>query len=71
MLTCHFLYVVNKAQPYRAPPKNTAVGSRGDTGKVEELSAQVRYDGRNVSYILQLYVSPHVYFIDTYNVSVG
>lgn len=36
-----FFYLVNKAQPYRAPPKNTAVGSRGDTGKVEELSAQV------------------------------
>ncbi|XP_014489181.1 PREDICTED: microtubule-associated protein RP/EB family member 1 isoform X4 [Dinoponera quadriceps] len=32
---------VNKAQPYRAPPKNTAVGSRGDTGKIEELSAQL------------------------------
>ncbi|XP_014489177.1 PREDICTED: microtubule-associated protein RP/EB family member 1 isoform X1 [Dinoponera quadriceps] len=33
--------LVNKAQPYRAPPKNTAVGSRGDTGKIEELSAQL------------------------------
>ncbi|XP_029158792.1 microtubule-associated protein RP/EB family member 1 isoform X2 [Nylanderia fulva] len=33
---------VNKVQQqYRAPPKNTVVGSRGDTGKVEELSAQL------------------------------
>lgn len=44
MLTYYFLYLVKQAQPYRTPPKNTAVGSRGDTGKVEELSAQVQHD---------------------------
>ncbi|XP_012214471.1 microtubule-associated protein RP/EB family member 1 isoform X3 [Linepithema humile] len=33
---------VNKVQPpYRPPPKNPAVGNRGDTGKVEELTAQL------------------------------
>ncbi|KAL6428866.1 microtubule-associated protein RP/EB family member 1 isoform X2 [Cataglyphis hispanica] len=33
---------VNKvAAPYRAQPKNTMVGNRGDTGKIEELSAQL------------------------------
>ncbi|XP_012214470.1 microtubule-associated protein RP/EB family member 1 isoform X2 [Linepithema humile] len=34
--------LVNKVQPpYRPPPKNPAVGNRGDTGKVEELTAQL------------------------------
>ncbi|XP_029677441.1 microtubule-associated protein RP/EB family member 1 isoform X3 [Formica exsecta] len=34
--------LVNKVTPpYRAQPKNTVVGNRGDTGKVEELSAQL------------------------------
>lgn len=38
------LSIVNKVQPpYRAPPKNTVVGNRGETGKIEELSAQVYY----------------------------
>ncbi|XP_011150941.1 microtubule-associated protein RP/EB family member 1 isoform X2 [Harpegnathos saltator] len=32
---------VNKPQPYRASPKSTVVGNRGDTGKIEELSAQL------------------------------
>ncbi|XP_070171951.1 microtubule-associated protein RP/EB family member 1 isoform X2 [Polyergus mexicanus] len=33
---------VNKVTPpYRVQPKNTVVGNRGDTGKVEELSAQL------------------------------
>ncbi|XP_012274727.1 microtubule-associated protein RP/EB family member 1 isoform X9 [Orussus abietinus] len=31
---------VNKVQPNRAVPKGGTVGSRGDTGKIEELSAQ-------------------------------
>jgi len=38
----YFPYPVNKVQPpYRPQPKNPAVGNRGDTGKVEELTAQV------------------------------
>ncbi|XP_012274719.1 microtubule-associated protein RP/EB family member 1 isoform X2 [Orussus abietinus] len=31
---------INKVQPNRAVPKGGTVGSRGDTGKIEELSAQ-------------------------------
>lgn len=37
-----FKSIVNKVTPaYRAQPKSTVIGNRGDTGKIEELNAQV------------------------------